>query len=286
MYDGIEYDLLRTFVAIVDGGSFTRAAELVNRSQSAISMQMKRLEDDIVQRSLFEREGRGVRLTPEGEMLLSYARRILKLHSEALNMLRQPDMVGSVRIGIPDDYVMRFLPVVLASFARSFPLVQVEVQCETTSSLLSRTGDNAPDLAIITCNPGFEQGTILRREQVVWATSERHCVHEQDPVPLALFDASCSCRIWACNAMDTAGRNYRIAYSSPSVSTIHAVVGAGLAVTALMQSIIMPGMRILGADDGFPPLPTTSVALIRPKKQPNRVLDCLSEHIIDGFRNP
>ena len=116
-FPSIDSELLRTFVAIADHGGFTRAAEVVNRTQSAVSMQMKRLEEDVLERTLFERDGRQVRLTPEGQVLLGYARRILRLQGEVFNTLRQPHMVGAVRIGTPDDYVMRFLPEILSRFA-------------------------------------------------------------------------------------------------------------------------------------------------------------------------
>ena len=160
LYPSIDTELLRSFVAIADTGGFTRAAEAVNRTQSAISMQMKRLEDDVVQRALFERDGRQVRLTPEGQVLLGYARRILKLHGEVLNTLREPHMVGAVRIGTPDDYVMRFLPDILSRFAQAYPLVQVEVHCETSGQLLQRQD---LDLTIVTREPGKEIGQLLRQ---------------------------------------------------------------------------------------------------------------------------
>ncbi len=118
-------DLLRTFVAIADSGGFTRAAQLVHRTQSAVSMQMKRLEEGL-KRPLFERDGRTVALTPEGEMLLQYARRILQLHEEAVSTITQPEMIGMVRIGTPDDYGS-FLPSILARYAQCYPKVQVEV---------------------------------------------------------------------------------------------------------------------------------------------------------------
>ena len=128
-YPTIDSELLRTFVAIADQGGFTRAAALLNRTQSAVSMQMKRLEEDVLQRPLFQKEGRQLQMTAEGELLLGYARRILKLQGELLNTLREPHMVGVVRIGTPDDYVMRFLPNVLARFAQTYPLVQVVSYC-------------------------------------------------------------------------------------------------------------------------------------------------------------
>jgi DNA-binding transcriptional LysR family regulator len=118
----LDTDLLRTFVAIADSGSFTRAGELVHRTQSAVSMQVKRLEEALG-KPVFQRQGRTVALTAEGEALLGYARRILKLHEEAVATLTRPDLVGTVRIGIPDDYVMRFLPGILTRFAQAYPRV-------------------------------------------------------------------------------------------------------------------------------------------------------------------
>ncbi len=248
-YPAIDTELLRSFVAIADHGGFTRAAEAVNRTQSAISMQMKRLEEDVLQRPLFERSGRQVRLTAEGQVLLGYARRILKLHGEVMTTLRQPHMVGSVRIGTPDDYVMRFLPGILARFAQSYPLVQVEVHCEPSTQLLQRRD---LDLTIVTREPGTEIGQLLRQERFVWAEAAGFDVHEQRPIPLAMFNADCFCRAWACNALDALEVPYRIAYTSPSLSAIMAVVGAGLAVTAQLQSLISPELRTLGSAEGCP----------------------------------
>ncbi|WP_043216735.1 LysR family transcriptional regulator [Aquipseudomonas alcaligenes] len=280
-YPSIDTELLRSFVAIADTGGFTRAAEAVNRTQSAISMQMKRLEDDVVQRALFERDGRQVRLTPEGQVLLGYARRILKLHGEVLNTLREPHMVGAVRIGTPDDYVMRFLPDILSRFAQAYPLVQVEVHCETSGQLLQRQD---LDLTIVTREPGKEIGQLLRQERFVWAEAQGFSPHEQNPMPLAMFNSGCFCRAWACNALDTIERPYRIAYTSPSLSALFAVVGAGLAVTAQLQSLITPDMRILGEAEGLPTLPMTSIVLLRHPQRQSQVIDTLAEHIVEGFR--
>jgi DNA-binding transcriptional LysR family regulator len=158
-YPSIDSELLRTFVAIADHGGFTRAAEMVNRTQSAVSMQMKRLEEDVVQRPLFIRDGRQFSLTAEGQLLLGYARRILKLHSEVMSSMRAPHMVGTVRIGTPDDYVMRFMPGILSRFAQAYPLVQVELHCEPSFQLLQRQD---LDLTIVTREPGTEIGQLLR----------------------------------------------------------------------------------------------------------------------------
>ena len=278
---GIDTELLRTFVAIAEHGGFTRAAEALNRTQSAVSMQMKRLEEDVLQRSLFERDGRQTRLTAEGQVLLGYARRILKLHGEVFNTLRRPHMVGSVRIGTPDDYVMRFLPAILSRFAEAYPLVQVEVHCDTSLNLLAR---NDLDLSIVTREPGTEIGQLLRQEDFVWMAAESFCPQDQRPLPLAMFNTACFCRAWACNALEAMEVDYRIAYSSPSLSALFAVANAGLAVTAQLRSLLTGNLRIIGEDEGLPVLPNASIVLLRGQKM-TPVTDKLAEYIVEGFKS-
>ncbi|MDE1164157.1 MAG: LysR family transcriptional regulator [Pseudomonas sp.] len=280
-YQSIDSEILRTFVAIADEGGFTKAGEAVNRTQSAVSMQMKRLEEDVLQRQLFERDGRQVRLTAEGQILLGYARRILKLHGEVFSTLREPHMVGTVRIGTPDDYAMRFLPGILSRFAQAYPLVQVEVHCESSKQLMQRKD---LDLTIVTREPGNEIGQMLRHERFVWAQAVGFNPHEQNPVPLAMFNTDCFCRIWACNALDAQQKPYRVAYSSPSLAAIMAVVSAGLAVTAQLQSLITSDMRILGEAEGLPQLPMASVMLLRNATTQSSMTECLAEHIAEGFK--
>jgi len=280
-YPGIDTELLRSFVAIADHGGFTRAAEAVHRTQSAISMQMKRLEEDVLQRPLFERSGRQVSLTAEGQVLLGYARRILKLHGEVMTTLREPHMVGAVRIGTPDDYVMRFLPGILAQFAQAYPLVQVELHCEPSYQLLQRQD---MDLTIVTREPGTEIGQLLRQERFVWAEATGYDLHQQRPIPLAMFNSGCFCRAWVCNALDAAEIDYRIAYTSPSLAALMALVGAGLAVTAQLRSLIPPQLRILGEAEGLPALPQCSIVLLRNPRSQSPVSEALAEYIVEGFR--
>ena len=280
-YPSIDTDVLRTFVAIADQGGFTKAGELVNRTQSAVSMQIKRLEEDVLKRQLFERDGRQVRLTAEGQVLLGYARRILKLHSEVFNTLREPHMVGMVRIGVPDDYVMRFLPGILSHFAQFYPLVKIEVNCESSTQLLQR---HDLDLTIVTRKPGNELGQLLRQERLVWAEAQCSANHEQTPLPLAMDGIDCFCTQWACNALDARGRDYRLAYNCPSLSTIMAVVNAGLAMTAQLESLIPQDWRILGEAEDLPQLPLLNIMLVRNLSKPSPITECLAEHIVEGFK--
>jgi len=254
---------------------------VVNRTQSAVSMQMKRLEEDILQRQLFERDGRQVRLTAEGQVLLGYARRILKLHGEVFNTLRMPHMVGVVRIGTPDDYAMRYLPGILTRFAQAYPLIHVEVHCDSSKQLMLRQD---LDLTIVTREPGNEVGQLLRQERLVWAAAKGFCPQEQRPMPLALFNTDCFCRAWTCNALERHGIEYRIAYTSPSLAAIFAIVQAGLAVTAQLHSLVGGELRILGEDDGLPQLHMANVMLLRNDQQHSPITDCMAEYIVEGFK--
>jgi len=280
-YPSIDTEVLRTFVAIADQGGFTRAGELVNRTQSAVSMQMKRLEEDVLQRKLFERDGRQVRLTPEGLVLLGYARRILKLHSEVFNTLREPHMVGLVRIGTPDDYVMRFLPGILKRFSKAYPLIQIELHCESSTVLMQRR-DLA--LTVISREPGKEIGELLRTERMVWAAAPCFCVEEHDAVPLAVSGADCVYTQWTQAALDATGRDYRLAYHSTNVAAILAVVSAGLAAMICMESLVTEDLRVLGSDEGFPALPSMNLHLLRNPQMTSPITECLAEYIVEGFR--
>lgn len=276
-------ELLRTFIAIADTGNFSLAAEQVHRTQSAVSMQIKRLEE-LVGKSLFKRDSRHSRLTADGLTLLTYARRILKLNEEAVSLLQQPELSGWISIGLPDDYATRFLPEILAGFSRTHPRVQVQVTCEPSVQLKQRMQRQELDLAMTTsATSDIENTLLLRHEPMVWATSEQHLQHEETPLPLALFSEDCYCRSWAIDALDKADIDYRIAYTSPSIMGLLAAVIAGLAVTAISQSIIPPGMRQLTDEEGFPPLLNASFLLHQNPANRNCVVDSLAEHIAKAF---
>ena len=276
-------ELLRTFIAIADTGNFSQAANQVNRTQSAVSMQIKRLEE-LVGKLLFKRDGRHSHLTVDGLTLLNYARRILKLNEEAVSLLTRPELSGWISIGLPDDYATRFLPDILAGFSRTHPRVQVQVTCEPSSQLRQRMQRQELDLAMTTSATSDEKNTLLlRREPMVWATSDQHLPHEETPLPLALFPDDCYCRNWATNALEKADIDYRIAYTSPSIMGLQAAVIAGLAVTAISQSILPRGTRQLTTEEGFPPLPSASFLLHRNPNSSNCAVDSLAEHIAKAF---
>src|SRR5919205_507987 len=280
----LDIDQLRTFVAIADMGSFTKAADVVHKTQSAVSMQMKRLEER-VGRPVFERDGRASRLTEDGERLLDYARRIVRLNAECVASFDEADLVGRVRLGLPDDYAECYLPEILARFSRSNPRAEVTVVCEPTPNLLDRVQHGDLDLAIITHVDRRGPSEIVRVEQLLWVTSARHAVHEQSPVPLALGRPTCDWRHSATGALEAAGRPFRILYVSWHSTAVGAAVMAGLAVSVLPESAIRSGMRILGPSDGFPALPSCKIGLIRSRREANPLADALGFHIKQSLDN-
>lgn len=280
----LDTDQLKTLVAIADTGNFTRAAEEVHKTQAAVSMQMRRLEET-VGRPLFAKNGRVNRLTPDGEHLLEYARRIISLSNEAMTVFTEPELAGHVRIGTPDDYAERFLPGIFARFARTHPLVEVEIICEASYVLLERIQNAEIDLAIATHRDCGAHGEVIRREKLCWVGSPRHKAEEREVLPLAAGPMTCSWRHAAAKALDAANRRYRVLYTSPSATALAATVMSGLAITVLPESAVRPGMRRLGAEDGFPELPICDIALLRAEGSNASSVDALANHVVENLAN-
>jgi len=281
----LDIDQLRTFAAIAETGSFTRAAEEVHKTQSAVSMQMKRLEERIG-KPVFERDGRQSRLTADGQRLLEYARRMLQLNDEAVSAFAEPELTGSISLGLPDDYADRLLPRVLAAFARSHPGVEINVVCEQSTSIAQRIHEGSLDLGIVTnADYGGGLSEIFRREPLYWVASEQHCAEDIDPLPLALGPQTCCWRRSALDALDRAGRTYRVAYVSPSAAALSGAILAGLAVSVLPESAVRNEMRILKKADGFPALPLCDIAYLRARQARLPIHDALVGHIVSRLGN-
>src|ERR1700710_2837155 len=221
----LDPDLLKAFVAVADQRSFTRAAVMLNRTQSAVSMQIKRLEDRLGV-ALFSRTTVNVDLSAAGESLLGYARRILILNDEAVGHLRDHKVEGVVRLGVMDDYGSIVVPPLLARFFSGYPLIHVEMETGLTATMANRLGE-AYDLVIAMHPEGRGDGEFLRREQAVWATSASHAVEAQEPLPVALYPQGCLFRKWAIEALDAAKRPWRLAFVSHSLAAVEAVGAQG-----------------------------------------------------------
>ncbi|MCB1479388.1 MAG: LysR substrate-binding domain-containing protein [Tepidamorphaceae bacterium] len=278
----LDNDQLRTFLAVAETGSFTKAAEDVHRTQSAVSMQIKKLEERIG-KPLFSRTGRDVRLTSEGQTLVTYAQKMMAINEAAVCAISGKEMSGSVRIGLPDDYADRLLPRVLAAFNRTHPLVEVFVECHNSGHVAAQVRNGAIDLGIVTY--GDQGGTIVRREQLHWVASESMTAACQNPIPLALGGELCSWRHAATDALNRIKRNWRITYTSSSAAAINGAVAAGLAISVLPESAIRSDVRVLTQADGFPPLPVCEIGMIRAKHATHAVHNALAEHIERRLNN-
>jgi DNA-binding transcriptional LysR family regulator len=280
----IDIDQLRTFIAIFETGSFTRAAEVVNKTQSAVSMQMKRLEERI-ERPIFARDGRASKLTEDGQRLLDYARRIVKLNMETIAAFSGKELSGRVRLGVPDDYADRYLPEIMARFSRAYPGVELSVICEPSVDLLERIDASELDLAIVTNCEARRVAETFRRERLLWVTSNRHPTHTENPLPLALGRPSCAWRRIALEQLEKTNKPHRILYSSSNAGAVAAAVLSGLAVSVLAESGLRPGMRVLTAAEGFSELPSCRIGLVRNPREASQLADALAEHIISSLDN-
>ncbi len=253
-------ELLRTFYAIAQTGSVTDGAARIFRSQSAASLQIKKLES-ILGQSVFERHGRGVILTAAGERLLPVARDIGRTLDATLRELTSTDLYGKVRLGIPDDESNRSLSAIVAEFAQSHPLVELEVYCALSAGFPAALASGSLDLAIYEVAAPDAGVEVLRTEQTYWLASRHRDLLAQDPLPVALFDRDCWWRDAALAALQATGRGFRVCYSSQSVAGVAAAIEAGIAIGLLGESSLTPDLRRLSAQDGFSATPASHLVL-------------------------
>lgn len=273
----LDLALLRAFVTVVEAGSFSAAAPRLGRSQSAVSMQIQRLEQSIG-KPLLVRGSKAVTPNAAGADFLVHARRLLKLSDELWSKMTRPEEVGTVRLGLPDDYAAFLLPPVLAQFASEHPLVSVEVVCEPSTSLNRLLASNRIDLAIVTRL--FDQPVeVLKRVPMVWVASPSHMPWEEYPLPVALFEQGCAARATVVKALAEQERAYRCTYSSASLFGLAAVVQAGLAVAGVALCSVPPGLQIIGEEQGLPSLGELEIALLRNPASSSAAVDCLTSFL-------
>jgi DNA-binding transcriptional LysR family regulator len=283
MPHNIDMDLLRALAAVVDTGGFSRAAGLLGRTQSAVSMQIKRLED-MLEQPLLDRSGRTVLPTAQGECLMGYARRILDLNDQAWQALTQRELEGTVRLGCPDDYAAAYLPAVLSGFAVTHPRVRVQVHGLSSVTLIDMVARNELDLAIATRIPDREPGEFLLRDRLVWVVAPGSDVLSRTPVPLSLGRPTCIFRALALPLLDQAGVRWQIAYESQSANGMQSAVEAGLAAMLLLRSTVPSHLKSVTVAPGMPPLPELDMALFRAPGATNEVTQRLSDHILTQMR--
>ena len=282
----LDTELLRTFVSIAETGSFTEASNRVGRTQSAVSMQMTRLQE-VLARSLFERKGRLIYLTREGEVLLSHARRILSAHQDALAAFYQSDLSGAVTLGTNEDYIGSLMPSLITRFSENYPNIQVYVIADTPKNLsdLIRQGKIDVSVSVRPQGQAVSGGTsVILQEGNVWVTSASHHVHEQEPLPIVLYQSGNLLRQWILSVLSAQQKPYKIVYTCLSTSLLSSVVRAGVAVGVLPPNHVSSGLRVLGEQDGFPTLPTFEIVAQVNRRRKSKTIDCLLDYLVETIR--
>lgn len=277
----LDLELLRSFVSVVDAGGFTRAGERVHRTQSTVSQQIRRLEEDLGQ-TLLNRSAKDVTLTEPGERLLSYARRLLALAEEARDVVAQPGHEVAVRLGLPEDFAAYRLTRLLAAFSRSHPNLRLDVRTDQSLYLKRELERGELDLALLKRDAAEKGGIASWPERVHWVTSKSHPCHlGSGSVPLIGFPGGCLYRARAIHALESAGRAWHMAYTSSSLAGIQAAVAAGMGLSILSEMAIQSDHRVLTAKEGFSPIDKTELALVAsPDASPAtlRLADKLAEY--------
>lgn len=273
---------LKSFIAIAETGTFGHAAATVNRTQSALSLQIKKLEEQLGC-ELFDRTNRRVALTPQGEIFLGYAKRMIQLQWEVFSRLREPDVEGEIRFGTPEDFATHYLPEVLASFRQHHPRVQLNVACDLTLNLIDGFHRGDFDVILAKRDPQrVKGGTKVWREPLVWAAADGYQPEER--LSLVLSPQPCIYRSRALAALDRAKRSWHISYTSPSLAGSLAAVKAGLGITVLPAHMIPAGIHPIRKETKLPHLADAEVALMKKDELP-KVAELFAEHIMQSLEN-
>lgn len=256
----LDSDLLRTFLAVADTGSITLGAARILRTQSAASLQIKKLEETLGQ-PLFTRHGRGVSLTPLGEELLPTARQVTATLDNTLRQLTADTLAGRLRMGIPDDHSHDTLARIIAEFVQLHPSVELEVICDLSARFPGLLAKGQLDLAVYEVETPDNPSATLWQDQTQWVVSRHHDLVSRDILPVALFDRDCWWRDAALGALEAMQRPYRVLYSSQSVQGIAAAVEAGVAVALLGSGALNETIIALGPQQGFPDMPKSNLVL-------------------------
>jgi DNA-binding transcriptional LysR family regulator len=273
----LDMDVLRTLAVAMDLGGFAKAAERLGRSQSAVSLQMRRLEER-VGRPLFRKQGRGLALTDAGDVVLGYARRILELNDEAVAAARGIAVEGSVRFGVPQDFGDAWLPGVLAQFSRAYPAVTIEARVDRTNGLVKRLRGGGLDLALLWGNP-LPNLTRVKRLPMAWIGARGFAAKRGAELPLALFEQPCMFRQPGIEALERARRPWRLAFTSPSLSGLWAAASAGLGIT-IRTPLGLPS-QLAPLERDLPKLPDIALSLYTAQASPTAAVARLREIVLD-----
>lgn len=282
MHKDIDTSILRAFVAVAETGSVTSAARLLNRTQAAVSQQIKRLEQhfDV---ELFHREHKRVTLGPDGERLLGPAQRLLSLNDETWGMMTTPSFQGEVRMGIPSDLVARYAPLILRRFNSAWPQVRVSIATGNSDNLVAALDRGELDLSLTTDHHTTRNCETLYRDRLVWIGSPDTTAHTKRPLPITIGGVNCRFRACTLEALMRADIEWRMVIEITNHEAMCAPVTAGLAVTALLLDSVPAHLTIIDPDQGLPPLPEFDINLHMPRCGANELAEQLAHHVRADF---
>ncbi|MCB1831984.1 MAG: LysR family transcriptional regulator [Geminicoccaceae bacterium] len=288
-FTNLQTDLLRTFVTVADLRSYTKTGSALGRTQPAISLQIKRLEE-IAGSTLVEIHGKQIDLTPAGQTLLGYARGILRLNDRAVANLQQAAFMGTLRIGLPVDYSIDFFQSIIARFSADNPAVLLDIRCDWSRNLLSALHVDDLDMTIaITDAMPAPHVSIYWSERPVWACARDCRIDPDQPLKVVAHPQGCPYRKRMIDALNSEGRDWRVSFESLGVSALQKAVLHSMGVTALTKKTLLPGMRILTPSDGFPQLSKIHVGLfykhVKMSDAALRLIEQISEEV-STFRLP
>ncbi|MBU2531333.1 MAG: LysR family transcriptional regulator, partial [Alphaproteobacteria bacterium] len=264
MHKDIDTSILRAFVAVAETGSVTAAARLLNRTQAAVSQQIKRLEQHFGA-TLFEREHKRIALAPEGERLLGPAQKLLSLNDATWGMMTTPDFEGEVRLGLPADLVARYAPSILRRFNAAWPQVRVSIETGNSNDLVAALDRNELDLCLSTDQRTDRTCETLYQDRLVWIGSPQTSAHLKRPLPITIGGPKCRFRPATLEALTEAGIEWRTVIEIINHEAMCAPVSAGLAVTALLIDSVPNNLKIIDQDQGLPQLPPFDINLHLPR---------------------
>ena len=282
MLKDIDTSILRAFVAVADTGSVTSAARMLNRTQAAVSQQIKRLEQhfDV---ELFHREHKRVSLGADGERLLGPAQRLLSMNDEIWGMMTTPTFQGEVRLGLPSDLVAPYAPQILRRFNAAWPHVRVSIETGNSGDLVDTLDRGELDLCLTTDQHTDRICETLYRDRLVWIGAPNGTAHRQRPLPITIGGVNCRFRSCTLEALMDAGIEWRMVIEITNHEAMCAPVTAGLAVTALLVDSVPSHLTIIDADQGLPPLPEFNINLHLPRRDTSDLAEALAYHIRADF---
>ncbi len=280
----LDFNQLATFVAIVDAGSVTKAAASLHRTQAAISIQLKKLEEG-VGKQLLNRSYNNFTLTQEGEILLSYARKILNLSEEAFNAISDEEVSGSVRFGIPDGYARVYIQNSLRKFIRRFPKIRIQIKNDNSHNLYKSLHEGELDLILATRDPKESGGELIRREKIRWVAAKDYLLDTEQPIPLALYEQGCAYRKNIVEQLNQNDKDWFVSFECQGVTGFDIAISNGLAISALAESLVKEEWRIINASEGLPDLGEIEIELHTSPGDVSEAIRCFADELSKQVSN-